>query len=109
LEIPGVSVEAVNQKVECLIREIEERKAKKLISADKTAERLDLSASTMWRLERDGLLIGCRIYSKKYYTLDSVAEFERRALAGEFSRSPRGAAASAGKRNRSAEPKKAPR
>jgi hypothetical protein len=83
----------MNQEVERLIREIEERKAGKLISADKTAERLDLSASTVWRLERDGLLTGCHIYSKKYYTLESVAEFERRALAGEFSRPPRGAAA----------------
>ena len=69
-----------------------------LISSDKTTQRLDLSATTLWRLEHEGLLIGCRVFSKKYYTLDSIEEFERRALAGDFARPARGAAGVAAKK-----------
>ncbi len=72
-----------------------------LLSADKTAQRLDMASSTLWRMERDGLLVGCRIYSKKYYTLESIQAFERRAMAGEFARPARGAAAaSAARKNK---------
>jgi hypothetical protein len=69
-----------------------------LISSDKTARRLDVSSTTLWRLQRAGILIGCRIFSKKYFTLDSIEEFERRALAGDFARPPRGAAGVAAKK-----------
>jgi hypothetical protein len=39
------------------------------------------------------LLEGVTVFSKKYFTVESVERFEERALAGEFARAPRGAAA----------------
>jgi hypothetical protein len=65
----------------------------KLLSAHKTQQRLDLCSSTIWKLEKEGLLEGVFIFSKKYYTVASVNRFEDRALAGEFARARRGAAA----------------
>jgi hypothetical protein len=67
----------------------------KLISARKARARLDLCPTTLWKLEKSGLLKGVMIYSKKYYTIESVERFEERAMTGEFARSPRGAAATA--------------
>jgi hypothetical protein len=64
-----------------------------LISAAKVQEELDVSAPTLRRRERQGLLTPINIYGKKYYRRDEVAEFERRAIAGEFASPPRGAAA----------------
>jgi hypothetical protein len=65
----------------------------KLLSAHKTRERLDLCPTTLWKLEKKGLLEGVTVFSKKYYTVASIERFEDRALAGEFARAPRGAAA----------------
>jgi hypothetical protein len=65
----------------------------KLLSAAKTRQRLDLCASTTWRLEKDGVLKGVSVLGKKYFTVQSIERFEDRALAGEFARAPRGAAA----------------
>jgi hypothetical protein len=64
-----------------------------LISGAKTHQRLDLSSTMIWQLEKQGLLEGVNIFGKKYYTLESVERFEQRALAGEFARPSRGAAA----------------
>jgi hypothetical protein len=65
----------------------------KLISARKAQARLDLCPTTLWKLEKQGLLEGVTVFSKKYFTVESVERFEERALAGEFARAPRGAAA----------------
>jgi hypothetical protein len=65
----------------------------KLLSAQKTHQRLDLCPSTLWKLEKEGLLEGVMVFSKKYYTVASIERFEDRALSGEFARAPRGAAA----------------
>lgn len=67
----------------------------KLLSARKARVRLDLCPTTLWKLEKLGLLEGVTIFSKKYYTTQSVERFEDRAMSGEFARSPRGAAATA--------------
>ena len=63
-----------------------------LISARKVRARLDLCPTTLWKLEKQGLLEGVTVFSKKYFTVESVERFEERALAGEFARAPRGAA-----------------
>lgn len=65
----------------------------KLLSARKTQERLDLCPTTLWKLEKGGLLEGVAVFSKKYFTVASVERFEERAMTGEFARPPRGAAA----------------
>ena len=65
----------------------------KLLSARKARARLDLCPTTLWKLERQGLLQGVTVFSKKYYTIESVEAFEERAMTGEFARAPRGAAA----------------
>ena len=69
-----------------------------LLSAIKTQQRLDMCSSTIWRLEKEGLLEGVFIFKKKYYTLDSIERFERRAMAGEFARPLRGSAAKSQKK-----------
>jgi hypothetical protein len=65
----------------------------KLVSARKARARLDLCPTTLWKLEKSGLLDGVTVFSKKYYTVASIERFEDRALTGEFARAPRGAAA----------------
>jgi hypothetical protein len=39
------------------------------------------------------VLEGVSVFGKKYFTVQSIERFEDRALAGEFARAPRGAAA----------------
>jgi hypothetical protein len=51
-----------------------------------------VSAITIWRRVRAGLLISCNIAGRPYITLESLAEFYRRAAAGEFAKPPPGAA-----------------
>jgi hypothetical protein len=57
----------------------------KLISARKARVRLDLCPVTLWKLEKQGLLEGVTILSKKYYTTQSVERFEERAMTGSLS------------------------
>ena len=64
-----------------------------LLSARKTRDRLDFCPTTIWKLEKEGLLEGVSVFAKKYYTVESVEAFEQRARLGEFARAPRGAAA----------------
>jgi hypothetical protein len=52
-----------------------------------------ISDVTLWRWEGRGWIRTANISGKKYVVLESVAEFDRRALAGEFSKAPAGAAA----------------
>jgi hypothetical protein len=50
------------------------------------------SAITIWRRVRAGLLTSVNIAGRPYITLESLAEFYRRAAAGEFAKPPPGAA-----------------
>lgn len=69
-----------------------------LLSARKTQKRLELCHTTTWKMEKMGLLEPVNVYGKKYYTLKSIEEFERRPERGEFARGPRGAAAESQKK-----------
>ena len=51
-----------------------------------------ISDVTLWRWERRGWIKTINICGKKYADLESLAEFDRRAAAGEFAKPPHGAA-----------------
>jgi len=51
-----------------------------------------MDGSTAWRMRRKGWLKTINIAGKPYLTLDAIQEFERRAVAGEFSQPASGAA-----------------
>ena len=51
-----------------------------------------MSDVTLWRWARRGWIKTANICGKVYVDLASLAEFDRRAAAGEFSRPPSGAA-----------------
>lgn len=51
-----------------------------------------ISDVTLWRWSRRGWIRTTNISGKVYVDLQSLAEFDRRALGGEFARSPVGAA-----------------
>jgi hypothetical protein len=52
----------------------------------------------LYLLERKGILKGVNVFGKKGYTLESILDFEKRVMAGEFARRPRGAAAKSQKK-----------
>ena len=56
-----------------------------------------ISAITVWRRVRAGLLTSVNIAGRPYITKESLAEFYRRAAAGEFAQDPVGAAAASHK------------
>jgi len=51
-----------------------------------------ISDVTLWRWERRGWIKTVNICGKKYADLESLAQFDRRAAAGEFAKPPHGAA-----------------
>lgn len=51
-----------------------------------------VSDVTIWRRVKLGLLIAVNIAGRPYITSESLAEFYRRAAAGEFAKPPAGAA-----------------
>ena len=51
-----------------------------------------ISDVTLWRCERRGWIKTVNICGKKYVDLQSLAEFDWRAAAGEFAKPPHGAA-----------------
>jgi len=51
-----------------------------------------ISDTTLWRWGRRGWIKLVNICGKIYVELESLAEFERRAATGEFSKAPAGAA-----------------
>lgn len=55
------------------------------------------SCVTLWRRRKLGLIKCVNIFGKVYVDLQSLAEFDRRAAAGEFAKPPRGAAAASAK------------
>ena len=52
-----------------------------------------ISDVTLWRMGKRGDVRLVNIYGRVYVDLASLAEFDRRALAGELARNPVGAAA----------------
>lgn len=64
-----------------------------LRSAKAVARDRGISDVTLWRWQRRGWVKLVNIYGKNYVCLQSLAEFDRRAAAGEFARGPVGAAA----------------
>lgn len=53
----------------------------------------NLSPTTLWRYRKNGWLVTINIAGRPYLTPTAIQDFEERAVAGEFSRPPRGAAA----------------
>jgi len=51
-----------------------------------------ISDVTLWRWEKRGWIRTSNINGRKYVIMASLQEFDRRAIAGEFARRPRGAA-----------------
>ena len=51
-----------------------------------------ISDVTLWRWESRGWIKTVNIAGRKYVDLSSLAEFDRRAATGEFSKPPAGAA-----------------
>jgi hypothetical protein len=56
-----------------------------------------ISDVTLWRWRRLGWIKTVNISGKVYVDLESLAEFNRRALAGEFAQAPSGAAGASAK------------
>ena len=70
-----------------------------LRAATAVARDRGISDVTLWRWERRGWIKCVNICGKKYADLESLAEFDRKARAGQFAKRPHGAAgASARKR-----------
>lgn len=63
-----------------------------LRAASVVSREMGISGVTLWRWERRGWIKTVNICGKKYVDLQSLAEFERRAEAGEFAEEPSGAA-----------------
>jgi hypothetical protein len=64
-----------------------------LRAAKAVARDRGVSDVTLWRWQRRGWIKAVNICGRVYVCLDSLAEFDRRAAAGEFARGPVGAAA----------------
>ena len=63
-----------------------------LRAAKAVARDRGISYVTLWRWDRRGWIKTGNISGKKYVDLQSLAEFDRRAAAGEFAKQPHGAA-----------------
>jgi hypothetical protein len=63
-----------------------------LRAAKAVARDRGISDVTLWRWDRRGWIKTANISGKKYVDLQSLAEFDRRAAAGEFAKAPSGAA-----------------
>jgi hypothetical protein len=63
-----------------------------LRAAKAVARDRGISDVTLWRWDRRGWIKTANICGKKYVDLQSLAEFDRRAAAGDFARPPAGAA-----------------
>ena len=62
-----------------------------LLSLSSYTKRTGISAITAWRWRRNGWLPTVNISGRAYLRVEDIAEFERRAAAGEFSKHHRGA------------------
>jgi hypothetical protein len=64
----------------------------RLRAAKAVARDEGVSSVTIWRRVKRGLLTAVNIAGRPYITNESLAEFYRRAAAGEFAKPPAGAA-----------------
>ena len=58
----------------------------KLVSLNKFLEGLGVTSTTGWRWRKRGLLPVINIYGRLYLTEETIADFHRRAVAGEFAK-----------------------
>jgi len=56
----------------------------KLINFSKWLAEMGVTATTGWRWRKKGILRTINIYGRLYLSDDAIAEFHRRASAGEF-------------------------
>lgn len=63
----------------------------RLISLNKFLENMGVTSTTGWRWRKKGMIPTVNIYGRLYVSEDTIAEFHRRATAGEFAKdiSPR--------------------
>ena len=59
-----------------------------LTALSKVAEQMGRSTITLWRWRKKGWLQTINICGKPYVSADGMAEFNRRAAAGEFAKTP---------------------
>lgn len=62
----------------------------RLRAAKAVAKDRGTSYTTLWRLSKNGLVKFVDVFGKPYVDMDSLAEFDRRCLAGEFRKGPHG-------------------
>ena len=62
--------------------------AEPLMSLDKFVEQTGLSAVTLWRYRRKGMLTTVNICGRQYILRAEIARFNERAAAGEFAKPP---------------------
>jgi hypothetical protein len=59
-----------------------------MMSLDKFIEQTGLSAVTVWRYRKKGMLTTVNIYGRQYILRAEIARFNERAAAGEFAKPP---------------------
>jgi hypothetical protein len=62
--------------------------AEPMMSLDKFIEQTGLSAVTVWRYRKKGMLTTVNICGRQYILRAEIARFNQRAAAGEFAKSP---------------------
>ena len=60
-----------------------------MVSLSLWAQQMGVSACTIWRWRKRGMLRATNIYGRLYLSQEAVAEFNARAQRGEFAREPR--------------------
>jgi hypothetical protein len=59
-----------------------------VVSLSKWMEQVGVVPCTVWRWRKKGWLQTVNISGRQYLTASSIAEFNRRAAAGEFAKTP---------------------
>ena len=62
--------------------------AEPMMSLDKFIEQTGLSAVTVWRYRKKGMLTTVNICGRQYILRAEIARFNERAAAGEFAKAP---------------------
>ena len=57
-----------------------------MMSPDKFMEQTGLSATTLWRWRKAGMLNTINVYGRQYILRSEIARCNERAVAGEFAR-----------------------
>ena len=60
-----------------------------MVSLSLWMEQMGVSACTVWRWRKRGILQVTNIYGRLYLSQEAIAEFNARAQRGEFAREPR--------------------